>query len=99
MFFVGIDMAKKRYEAYRVNLHGERTGKFLSFPNTQAEGQQLLYGIQKQAGDLKKVNIAMEATSHYWLALFSFLRKQGAHVQVINPFQSDAFRKLWISKN
>lgn len=59
-------------------------------------GQQLVNWIQKQVDDLQKVNMAMEATGHYWLALFSFLRKKGRPVQVINPIQSDAFRNLYI---
>lgn len=35
----------------------------------------------------------MEATGHYWLALFSFLDKQGFVIHVINPIQTDGWRK------
>ncbi len=33
----------------------------------------------------------MEATEHYWLALFSFLDEQGYFVHVINPIQTDGW--------
>jgi len=96
MFFVGIDIAKRRHEACMVNQHGEKIGKPLSFPNTQAGGQHFLNWLLKHSGDLQMVRVALEATGHYWLALFSFLRKHGIKVQVINPIQSDAFRSMYI---
>ena len=42
--------------------------------------------------------IGLEATGHYWLALFSFLVDNGWTVKVINPMQSDALRKMNIRK-
>ena len=36
----------------------------------------------------------MEATGHYWIALFDFLCAHGWKVAVINPIQTDAFRKV-----
>ena len=38
----------------------------------------------------------MEATGHYWLSLYSSLIDYGFNVVVINPIQSDAFRKMYI---
>lgn len=38
----------------------------------------------------------MEATGHYWLSLYSYLLELGFTVYVINPIQSDAFRKMYI---
>ena len=38
----------------------------------------------------------MEATGHYWLSLYSFLIDLGFSCVVINPIQSDAFRKMYI---
>lgn len=38
----------------------------------------------------------MEATGHYWLSLYSALIDFGFNVVVINPIQSDAFRKMYI---
>jgi len=41
----------------------------------------------------------MEATGHYWLALYCFLRNAGYQVHVVNPIQSDAARNLYIRKS
>ena len=38
----------------------------------------------------------MESTSHYWLALYSGLRKKGYTVHVFNPIQSNALREMYI---
>ena len=38
----------------------------------------------------------MEATGHYWLALFARLKKEGLHVQVINPVQTNSIRSFSI---
>lgn len=40
--------------------------------------------------------IGMEATGHYWLSLYSFLIDLDFECVVINPIQSDAFRKMYI---
>ena len=40
--------------------------------------------------------IGMESTGHYWLALYSALRKHGFSVCVLNPIQSNALRNLYI---
>ena len=40
----------------------------------------------------------MESTGHYWINLFSFLVNLKFNVFVINPIQSDAFRKMYIRK-
>ncbi len=38
----------------------------------------------------------MEATGHYWLALYAALTARYATVQVIHPIQSDSLRNLYI---
>lgn len=38
------------------------------------------------------IDIGMETTGHYWLALYSFLVKQGFIVHVVNPIQTDSWR-------
>jgi transposase len=40
--------------------------------------------------------IGMEATGHYWLAVYAYLIEHKFTVKVINPIQSDAFRKMYI---
>ncbi len=38
----------------------------------------------------------MEATGHYWLSVYTFFVGLGYSVKVINPIQSEAFRKMYI---
>jgi len=45
---------------------------------------------------LDEVSFAMEATGHYWLALFTRLQKEGFRVQVINPVQTNSIRSFYI---
>ena len=40
--------------------------------------------------------IGMEATCHYWLSVYSYLLELGYDLKVINPIQSDSFRKMYI---
>lgn len=40
----------------------------------------------------------MEATGHYWYAIYSFLQSKCYTVYVINPIQSDSFRSMYIRK-
>jgi transposase len=50
------------------------------------------------AFDKTQTVIGLEATGHYWLALFSFLIDNAWTVKVINPMQSDALRNINIRK-
>ena len=38
----------------------------------------------------------MEATGHYWFSVYSFLIENKFNTKVINPIQSEAFRKMYI---
>ena len=40
--------------------------------------------------------IGMEPTGYYWLSVYEYLLEQGFAVKVINPIQSQAFRKMYI---
>ena len=44
----------------------------------------------KTVGD---VEIGMEATGHYWLSVYSFLIEKSFVVHVVNPIQTDGWRK------
>jgi transposase len=96
MFYVGIDIAKKNHEASIINSNGELLAKSISFSNSQAGCAKLAALLDKFEADTSKVIIGMEATGHYWVSLYSYLIDLGFTVYVINPIQSDAFRKMYI---
>ena len=96
MFYVGIDIAKKNHEASIINSKGELLDKSISFSNSQAGCTKLVSLFGKFEADSSNVIIGMEATGHYWVSLYSYLIDLGFTVYVINPIQSDAFRKMYI---
>ena len=94
--FVGIDIAKYAHQAAFINAAGEKTAPDVSFDNT-GEGFDLL-SVALSGFDREETVIGLEATGHYWLALYTFLTDNGWTVKVINPIQSDAFRNMYIRK-
>jgi transposase len=52
--------------------------------------------FEKQDVSKENLVIGMEATGHYWLSVYEHFSELGYDVKVINPIQSDAFRKMYI---
>ena len=52
--------------------------------------------FQRLGVSQENVLVGMEATGHYWLSVYSYLLELGYEVKVINPLQSEAFRKMYI---
>ena len=96
MLIVGIDIAKRSHEACLINESGTMLGKTFSFPNSHAGVELLLKQVRKHNPDSQPVVFGMEATGHYWLALYSRLVQDGFTVHVINPIQSDSLRNFYI---
>lgn len=68
----------------------------ISFSNTKEGCERLLELFGRLGISKDEVLIGMEATGHYWLSVHAFLQEQGYDVKVINPIQSEAFRKMYI---
>lgn len=96
MFYVGIDIAKKNHEASIIDSNGKLLDKSISFSNSEAGCDKFVSLLDKFEADSSNVIIGMEATGHYWVSLYSYLIDLGFTVYVINPIQSDAFRKMYI---
>lgn len=96
MLYMGIDVGKNNHEAGMINAEGKHLGKSLRFANTSEGYVKLVNFIRdKQSAD-EPLKIGMEATGHYWLALYSYLFEQGFDISVINPIQSDSLRNFHI---
>src|SRR5690625_5518030 len=67
--------------------------KGFSFPNSSEGGHSLLIRLRTISDDPAHFLAGMEATGHYWLALFSFLDNADYFIHVINPIQTDGWRK------
>lgn len=96
MYYLGIDIGKNNHEAGFIREDGSHVGKSLRFTNTQEGFEKLTQLIQDRLPQDETFCIGMEATGHYWLALYSFLHEQGYILHVINPIQSDSLRNFHI---
>ena len=70
-FFVGIDIGKWNHQAAFLEVSGKETARSLAFQNTSEGFQSLSESLAPF--DKGQTVIGLEATGHYWLALFSFL--------------------------
>lgn len=96
MFYAGIDIAKYKHEATIIDSDGKALFDSISFANTKEGCDKLLALFERSGAGLDTLVIGMEATGHYWLSVYAFLIELGYDVKVINPIQSEAFRKMYI---
>ncbi|WP_315523714.1 IS110 family transposase [Fusobacterium massiliense] len=89
MFFLGIDIGKNSHVASLIDDKKKVIFKAFSFSNS-TEGANSL--IKKLEPFCDSLDIAMEATGHYWINLFSFLIQKKFSVHLINPIQTDGWR-------
>ncbi|WP_143139836.1 IS110 family transposase, partial [Enterococcus saccharolyticus] len=93
MFYLGIDIGKRTHVASVMNDEGKVLLKGFSFVNSLDGTHALLERLTSFSDSTEDFLVGMEATGHYWLALFSFLDEQQFLVHVINPIQTDGWRK------
>jgi hypothetical protein len=77
MYIVGIDIAKRSHEAIVIDSAGTTVVKPFSFTNNCSGYNKLMSILKKAKLDFSQLSFAMEATGHYWLALFAHLQKAG----------------------
>ena len=58
----------------------------------------MLEKVEKHTNIKSQVIFAMESTAHYWLALYTRLKKDGYHVILFNPIQTSAMREMFLRK-
>jgi len=96
MFYAGIDIAKYNHEAYVIGTDVKALFDSIFFSYTKDGCEKLLLLFEKLGIEKERVVIGMETTGHYWLSAYSFFSEFGYDVKVINPIQSEAFRKMYI---
>ncbi len=90
MFYLGIDVGKNTHVASLMDDDAKIIFKAFSFSNTLDAAEDLLRKLEPYQDS---VEIGMEATGHYWLSLYSFLIEHNFIVHVVNPIQTDGWRK------
>lgn len=88
MFYLGIDIGKTFHVASLIDQRKNIIFQGFRFKNTTDDAKRLV----EKLIPYPELEIGMEATGHYWLALYSFLVKQGFVVHVLNPIQTDSWR-------
>ena len=98
MFIVGIDVAKRSHEVCMITSDGQTVQRPFSIRNNCTGYNLMLEKIRKHTNIKSQIVFAMESTAHYWLALFTRLRKDGYHVILLNPIQTSTMRDMFIRK-
>lgn len=95
MYYCGIDIAKRKHAIAIVNDQGQLIQRPFTIENTRAGFDQLLQVLAALDGP---VLIGLEATGHYWWALYDDLTQHAYPVVVLNALQVHAFRKSGLRK-
>jgi transposase len=93
MLYLGIDIGKNTHVASLIDDNAKLLFKAFSFGNTTEGGESLISKLVSHVPLISEVEIGMEATGHYWLSLYSFLVGKGYVIHVVNPIQTDGWRK------
>ena len=76
MFIVGIDIAKCSHMVRIIDAEGKTVCRPFSIRNNYSGYNTLLERVGKVTNQKHEFIFAMETTSHYWLALYTRLRKK-----------------------
>ena len=95
MYYCGIDVAKRKHAIALLDEHGRPVQHAFTIENTRAGFDQLLQALAALNGP---VLIGLEATGHYWWALYDDLTQHEHRVVVLNALQVHAFRKSGVRK-
>ena len=93
MLYLGIDIGKNTHVASLIDEEAKPLFKAFSFSNTTEGADSLIEKLSVHINSLSDVEVGMEATGHYWLSIYSFLAEKGFIVHVVNPIQTDGWRK------
>ena len=99
MYYIGIDIAKNNHQSSIIDSNGEMICESLSLSNTIKGFEKLIKYLESYEVTPENCIIGMEATGHYWLSIYSYLLELGYQCVVINPIQSEAFRRMEIRRS
>ena len=94
MHYVGVDIAKRTHCAAVLDNAGAMVAEPFLFNNDSQGFASFLMRLGGLGVFCDDCTIAMESTGHYWFALLDFLIAHGFEPIVLNPIQTDAYRKV-----
>ena len=96
MFIVGIDVAKRNHEVTVITSAGQVVCKGFRISNTCTGYNRMMERLGKLTNLKSQFIFAMESTAHYWLALYTRLKKDGHQVIILNPIQTHTMREMFL---
>lgn len=99
MFIVGIDVAKRNHEVTVITSEGQVVCKAFRISNTCTGYNRMMERLGKLTNLKGQFIFAMESTAHYWLALYTRLKKNGYQVVILNPIQTHTMREMFLRKS
>ena len=92
MLYIGIDIHKRTHEIVVLDDVGKPRGRSFKIHNTHDDLDLLFDRIETLNPTGEALRFGMEATGHYWLALYSHLKTAGQEVVILNPLRTHAYR-------
>ena len=93
MFYIGIDLAKRKHSAAVVRDDGKRLVRGFSFPNNSEGFEALLARLASVGAAPGESRVCLEATGHYGRNLIAFLEGRGYEVFEVNPLLTANWRR------
>ena len=90
---IGIDVAKDKHDCFIMSSEGEVLEDVFTIPNTMEGFNLLLSRISACTSSQEKIKVGLEATGHYSYNLLGFLLNNGLATYVLNPLQTNLYRK------
>ena len=99
MYYLGIDVSKKKSDYLILDEKGERFQRPFSLENS-GEGFETL-SRRLEEHDLSPENLlsGLEATGSLWENLYSFLTEKGYKVILLNPYQTKKYHQALRQKD
>ena len=93
MIYVGIDVAKNKHDCFIISSEGEVLRDVFTVSNSMNGFERLHQEICVASATPDKVKVGLEATGHYSYNLLGFLLGKGLSTFVLNPLQTNLYRK------
>lgn len=81
MYIAGIDIGKFTHEVTIINSNGSIIKKSFKITNNHTGANKLMNIIHSL--DSQDITFGLEATGHYWLPIYCFLKNKGFTVNVM----------------
>lgn len=93
MIYIGIDVAKDKHDCFAISSDGEILIENFTFKNNSKGFNSFFNSVSQFNVSLNNIKVGLEATGHYSNNILNFLTSKGFNVYVINPLQTNLFRK------